>query len=96
MISYYADRVAATIPDSVTLTNLNIYPALSKFSLGVKQWSFQQDTILLTGYCNDPTLLDTWIDQIKTIKNIKQSKINSYLNKKQGTAGIFTAEVLIK
>lgn len=96
MISFYADRIAATVPESVTLTNLNIYPAASKFTSGSKQWNFQQDTILITGKCDDPSLLDNWVKEIETIKNVGQSKINSYNFKKQGETGIFTAEVLVK
>jgi hypothetical protein len=96
MISFYADRIAATVPESVTLINLNIYPAISKFTLGSKQWSFQQDAILITGKCDDPSLLDNWVKEMGTIKNVSQSKINSYIFKKQGETGIFIAEILIK
>ncbi|MBS1509216.1 MAG: hypothetical protein JST86_00130 [Bacteroidetes bacterium] len=96
MISFYADRIAATVPESVTLTSLNLYPAVSRYTGASKQWFFQQDTILITGKCSDPTILDSWVKEIRSIKNINQSKINSYNFKKQGDAGIFTAEVLIK
>ncbi|MBK8787014.1 MAG: hypothetical protein IPN43_11100 [Chitinophagaceae bacterium] len=96
MISFYADRIASTVPDSVTLTNLNIYPAFSKLSNNTKQWNFQQDTILISGSCNDPSLLDAWLKEMGKIKNVQQSKINSYLFKKQGETGIFTAEVILK
>ncbi len=96
MISFYADRIAATVPDSVTLTNLNIYPAFSKLSNNTKQFTFQQDTILISGSCSDPSLLDAWIKEMSKIKNVQQSKINSYLFKKQGETGIFSAEVILK
>ena len=96
MISFYADRIAATVPDSVALTSLNIYPATSKLSFSTKQWVFQQDTILVNGICDDPSLLDTWVKEIGKIKNVKQSRLNSYLFKKNGETGIFSAEVIIK
>lgn len=96
MISFYADRIAATVPDSVTLTSLNVYPAVSKLTYSTKQWIFQQDTILINGVCNDPSLLDDWLKEIGKIKNVKQSKINSYLYKKQGETGTFSAEVIVK
>jgi Tfp pilus assembly protein PilN len=96
MISFYADRIGATIPDSITLTSLNINPAVSKFFSNSKQWVFQQDTIIITGLCNDPSILDMWQKDIQKIKNVKQAKIYSYVLKKQGEDGFFTAEVLIK
>lgn len=96
MISFYADRIAATVPDSVTLTSLNVYPAISKFSFSKKQWNFQQDTILITGLCSDPSYLDPWIKEMGEIQNVNQARINSYQFKKRGETGIFTAEVIIK
>lgn len=96
MISFYADRIAATVPDSVTLTSLNIYPAVSKLTYSTKQWVFQRDTLLINGECNDPSLLDDWLKEIGKIKNVTQSKISSYLFKKQGETGTFSAEVIVK
>lgn len=96
LISYYADRIAATVPDSVTLSSLTINPSVLRSSFGTKQWSFQQDTILITGECNEPALLDRWINELQAIKNVSESKVSSYVFKKNTETGIFRAEVLLK
>lgn len=96
MISFYADRIALTVPEPVTLTSLNLYPAAPKLSFNSKQWIFRQDTILISGECSDPSLLDNWVKEIEKIKNVTRSKIISYLYKKQGETGFFNAEVIVK
>lgn len=94
LVSYFADRIGATVPDSITLTGLIIHPARSVASYNSKQWFFAQDTILVYGTCTDPNFLDAWITSVSAIERIRQAKINSYIYKKQEETGTFTAELI--
>lgn len=96
IISYTADRIAATIPDSVTLLSLTIYPSASKSTFDSKQWIFQRDTVIISGNCNDPSLLDQWTAELRKVDNVRQAAISSYAFNNKTGSGLFTAQVYLK
>jgi len=78
-ISFYADRLAATVPTSIKLTQMQIMPSEEVIENEIKKTIFQQNTILINGSCSNPTELNTWIKSMDEFNWIEQVKLNDYL-----------------
>lgn len=78
-VSFYADRLAATVPTSIKLTQMQIMPSEEVIEKEIKKTVFQQNTILINGSCNNPTELNTWIKSMDEFNWIEQVKLNDYL-----------------
>jgi len=76
--SLLADRIAATVPDSVILSSMGIFPLRAQINSRVGDLDFSRDTIIITGICKNPLLLRGWLRDIKSINRIKDVKIDSY------------------
>jgi hypothetical protein len=93
-LSLYADRIAALVPDDATLTVLKINPLHAGFASDNNPLSFQQDTIQLTGTCEDPAELNRFANNLRNIRSFRQIDIKSYLYKKETQNGIFSMEII--
>lgn len=91
--SYYADRIAATVPASVKLTELSINPLDEKKSKEEKKQLFATDAILIKGECTRPTELNEWLDQIKSIDKINKAKLVNYYYDNKENKGSFSIEI---
>lgn len=93
-LSFFADRIAAAVPDEVTLTSLNVHPISSSVFSETGTFNFKKDTILITGTCENPLQLNYFVDKIKSIREIKKTAIKNYSNKKENEGGIFSLELI--
>ena len=93
-LSLYADRIAALVPDDATLTVLKINPVHAGFASDNNPLSFQQDTIQLTGTCEDPAELNRFANNLRNIRSFRQIDIKSYLYKKETQNGVFSMEII--
>jgi Tfp pilus assembly protein PilN len=92
-LSFYADRIAGLVPESVVLTDLSIYPLHTNFLSENSLITFAKDTIDITGTCSDPTELNKFENNLKNIDDFKNVKINNYVFKKETQQGIFLMEI---
>jgi Tfp pilus assembly protein PilN len=93
-ISLYADRIAALMPGSATLTDLKINPLNTGSFLEASVLSFKEDTIQITGICEDPTELNRFVNNLRNIRDFQKVNIKSYLYKKETQNGIFFMEII--
>ena len=95
-VSYFADRIANSVPLSVKLTELSVYPMDEKKSKTEKKNIFYSDIIKLTGQSTKPTELNEWIEKIKDIERIKQAKLLRYSYDSKDNTGTFSVEIILE
>ncbi|GAB3433040.1 hypothetical protein [Niabella aquatica] len=90
---YYIDRIAALVPASVSLSNMQTAPLQE--SIGVNDYIFTTDKILVSGTSIDPTELETFSRSVKNITGVAAVAIKSYFYKSEIKAAIFTIEITV-
>jgi Tfp pilus assembly protein PilN len=91
--SFYADRLAGLLPNDVWLTNLQFYPLRTSGFSDAGDYHFKKDTIVLTGNCTDAGLVNIFINNLKTIKTIKDVSMKQYISVREEDTGQFTLEI---
>jgi hypothetical protein len=92
-MTYYADRIAATIPTSVKLINLSINPLDERKSKEAKKELFATGVIIIKGDCTRPTELNEWLDKIKSIDKINKARLVNYSFDNKENKGSFSIEI---
>lgn len=95
--SYYADRFATDLPESIQWTELNIYPLKKKMADDTSNvMHFESRIIKISGKCQKSTILNDWMKVIKQKPFVDNVSIVDY---KQGNAnenGLFLIEIQVK
>lgn len=94
--SFYADQLAATLPSTLQLTNLIIFPIIKEdnYSSEEKMPRYDDQKIVVAGECQGSVFYNNWkrsleeLDWVKSIHNI------SYQNGANGQ-GIFKLEITL-
>ena len=92
--SYYADRIASTVPAAIKLTSLSINPLNEKESRTKKKLLFSTGVIHITGECSRATELNPWLQQLKKLNQVYKAEIINYAFDKD-KKGIFNIQLLI-
>ncbi len=93
--SYYADQLAADLPNTILLTLLNVNPVVKKVKLeeGI---SFNTKTIIIEGVSRRSTELNNWIKIIKTKNWVEEVALINYSQDESKVTGEFVLEVRVK
>lgn len=94
--SYYADDIASTIPASIKLTALKVNPLNDKISKKERKDVFRSDTIVVGGVCNNPTVLNPWMGELKERQWIESLSHVNYEHDPKTGSGIFQIEIRVK
>ena len=78
ILSFYADRIASTVPQDIHLTNMWINPLPAKKLAEGEQAVFLPGDIHIEGKVPATTILNTWIAVLKTFEWAKEVKIDNY------------------
>ncbi|WMJ72539.1 hypothetical protein RCC89_05100 [Cytophagaceae bacterium ABcell3] len=95
MSSFYADRIASTVPEKVALLSFTINPVNEELSRKRKSLVFDHNVIIIQGTCESPVILNPWLNKMKSfewVKNIHTSKYNYDYN---AMSGIFELELWV-
>jgi Tfp pilus assembly protein PilN len=87
-LSFYADRLAAGLPDNIRLNKLNLYPALPRESSD-SIMRFSNREILVNGTCLKSIDLNNWIKSLRQNKWIKEVSILHYRHEPDQPRGSF-------
>jgi hypothetical protein len=90
--SFYANRIAALVPDQIVLTKLEINPALTKPNVE-KELDFNRNIIIIKGKCLSGFILDEWMETIKTEQWVKRMEVLQYQQENKGTPGDFNIQI---
>jgi hypothetical protein len=85
--SYYADRIAAELPEDILFTRMNLAPRLKlaeEDSIG-----FKPGRIEIKGSCPQSVVLNKWLQGLKTKSWVKNVLLESYLQGKNMQQGEF-------
>lgn len=93
-LSLYADRIAALAPEEAVLTSMKINPVNTAAFSDNGLISFQQDTIEVTGTCDDPAELNRFVNNLRNIRDFRDISVKSYMYKKEIQSGIFFMEII--
>jgi Tfp pilus assembly protein PilN len=94
-ISFMADKIASTIPETIKLTEMSLYPKNDNLSVTQKKMVFDNHTVLVAGRCSKPTELNPWIKALKSFKWISNASVMNYIYDEKEKQGKFIVEVKI-
>ncbi len=91
--SYYADRLAATVPKGVRLRELSIYPVDEKRSREEKRTVVNPQVLLIRGVCNDPKVLNEWFSTLSDLGWAQQLSPPDYRFGEREGKGRFSIQI---
>src|SRR3989344_4284910 len=95
--SYYADRLAASLPASIQLLDMNIHPLKKKEASDISNaLYFDTKTIKISGKCDRNTELNDWMKELEANIWIEKVKLVDYKQANAKDDGVFFIEILIK
>jgi hypothetical protein len=94
-ISLFADRFASFLPPSIWLTSIEFFPSRSSF-ISDHVNEFKKDTIILKAICTDAGNISVFINNIKTLKEIKEVNMKTYNYNREQQNGQFHLEIITK
>lgn len=95
--SFYADRIAASVPDGILLDEMNIEPLLKKAESDTTNiMAFKQDVILLSGTAKSSAYVGDWMKKLKKNDWVKNAELVSYDQDKELNEGRFNIELKFK
>lgn len=92
--SFYADRIAASLPPSLSLTQLNINPV--KIDDETKKMSYAPLIIKVRGSARYSIEVNEWMKELKKMSWVSEATLTNYKQESSGTSGIFDIEMKIK
>lgn len=93
--SYYADQIALALPETITLTIMDINP-LSKKLKENQAPEFVRKTILISGITSNSNILNDWIKKLQQQTWVKQINIINYSQENAVVKGEFKIEMILK
>lgn len=93
-ISFYADRIAGTVPEGITLTEWQFNPLSNpnkKESL-----TFQNSLLVISGISNQSTGFNQWIKELKNGEGIESVSILGYDHDIKEKNAVFTIELTVE
>lgn len=93
--SFYADRIARIIPDSLQLTNIQIAPVNDKIRSD-KPIVFDEEIIIVSGKCSNSRYFNYWKDKIKAESWVKTILINQFGQEEPEKPIVFEIQLVIK
>ncbi|HEX3008691.1 MAG TPA: PilN domain-containing protein [Bacteroidales bacterium] len=94
-MSFYADRIAATVPTEIELEKLEINPIEGKIKDN-KEIVLKANTIFITGTAKSSVYVNDWVHQLKEFKWIENVDILNYKQEDDFNSGVFSFEVTLK
>jgi len=93
--SFYSDRIARIIPDSVQLTKIQIASINDKIRSD-KPIVFNEGTIVISGKCTNSRFFNEWKDRLKEENWVETILINQFGQQEPGKPIVFEIELKIK
>lgn len=94
--SFFSDRLAATVPEEVTLTELAIHPVDEQASKNEKKLVVKNGEIIIKGSCKNPVVLNPWIKKLKELEWVKDVASQNYSYDHKKRAGTFSIRLEVK
>ena len=94
--SFYADRIAATVPREIRLSVLNIFPREKNKNRSEKRkWLYDGARIAISGNSNRSTSVNEWMKQLENLAWVKKVELVNYTQKALRDRGEFEIHIMI-
>lgn len=93
---FYADRLAATIPEGIRLTELDVYPLDEKVEREKHRKVFEYTKISVSGTCAKPMILNEWLRAVRQIQWVGKIADQTYNYKEREKNGYFNFSIIVK
>jgi len=94
-LSYYADRIAYSMPKNITLSEMEINPLNTKIK-EEKTIGFSMNTIHITGSVSQSIILNNWLKKLKKLEWIENVDIIEYNQEIASIPAIFELEIELR
>jgi hypothetical protein len=91
--SYYADRIAQSIPMEITLSEVNINPLMKSNSADNSDMAFTTGIIDVLGVCKNSLDLENWIKTMQKYAWVKVINVLNYIHDREINEGKFSVEI---
>lgn len=95
-ISFYADRLGASVPAGIQLTTISVNPYDEQKSKAEGKEIFELNTIAVKGICKNPLLLNGWIKKMNKFGWIQQIDNQNYSFEESKQEGTFDFKIRLK
>ncbi|MGZ4157922.1 MAG: hypothetical protein ACXVED_12405 [Bacteroidia bacterium] len=95
--SFYADRLAALLPESITWLALNIHPLKKKINEDTEDsYHFENKSITVEGKCSQSAQLNDWMKKVRKLEWIEDISLLNYSQDGEKNEGIFLIGIKLK
>ena len=77
-LSYYMDEIGVSVPKSITLSDMTVFPVVGKLK-EKQRIEVDQKRIWIAGITKDNEILDNWIEKMDRFGWIKSIELLNYL-----------------
>jgi Tfp pilus assembly protein PilN len=93
VMSFYADRIASSLPAAIQLTAMNACPLNEPISRKEKKEVFDQNIVVVKGMASKPTDINQWTKELGTYSWVQQVKVQDYTFDHKIGRGTFTLHI---
>lgn len=93
--SYYADRLANTVPKYILLEKMDLQPLIKKMKNGTEPL-FQKNAIIISGLSNNSSVFNNWIKDLNKEEWISELEVLNYSQEDERSSGNFEVEILLQ
>jgi Tfp pilus assembly protein PilN len=94
--AFYADRLAASVPENVWLTEINIHPMDEKMLKTDRKQLFKNKLIQIKGRSDNPIVINDWIKKLGDLDWIQKITNQEFEYSAHERTGIFSFHIQIK
>lgn len=93
-ISFYADRIAGTVPGGITLTDWKFNPLADPNKK--ETFTFKNGVIVISGISNQSSAFNEWIKELKSTEGVESVSIFGYDYDIKASVALFTIELTVQ
>ena len=84
-LSYYLDKIAESIPKSITLSDMTVFPVVGKLK-DKQKIEVNQKSIGIAGITPENVVLDDWIEKMDRFEWVESVELLNYLKSSEESA----------
>jgi Tfp pilus assembly protein PilN len=97
LTSFYADRLAAELPASISWTQLAIHPLKKEKGETLENvFLFDKATVRISGRCKQSVVLNEWIKSLRKVEWIKDVALSNYTQDNIKESGVFSLAITLR
>lgn len=95
-VSYYANRIAISVPNNILLDRLMMFPEEEKKRGDFSRPKYIDDQLIIVGRTNDDEALNKWVLTLNTLVFVERVTVRGFDREAGAKEAVFNLEVIIK